>query len=120
MLSSVYKRRNGGGSGGHEGFRSSSPAPATVKWKPKAEPSQQAASHWSGSRRASGGREKHKAFVRKRMGRTFSPERLSILPQAGALGMNILPFIGTLRGTVKFYFPEKHPATYSYLREGRL
>jgi len=71
-------------------------------------------------RRASGGREKHKAFVRKRMGRAFFPREAICSPTAGALGMNILPFIGTLRGTVKFYFPEKHPATYSYLGEGRL
>lgn len=49
-----------------------------------------------------------------------SPERLSLLPQAGALGMNRPTLIGTLKWSVKFYFPEKHPATHSYLGEGSL
>lgn len=95
-LSSIYKRRNGKGSGVHDCFLSLSPAPAKVKWKAKAEHQRQAGSQ----SRASGGREKHKAFCEEENGKGFSsppsphpPHREAICSILGrGLGNEYIPF----------------------------
>ena len=53
------------------------------------------------------GGQNTKLSVRKRREGLSSPEKPSILPQAGALGRNLFPLRGALRWTVEFHLPEK-------------